>query len=282
MEHRDEFCQGATNPSGRDRAVRELGDAIKTTGSGSPELAASAVSPRQGAESVADGECSEFELAQRGADGDDEAPSDHGLANSSSPTPCPKQVVHGRVRSPGSFVDRAGRAGPALRRRPCRRACWSCCWVWAPAGSVRDHGLLHRGGQAVPQMPPVADLNRLRCALADRLGISGRAVAADVPDHLADPCRHMDSITAPGLVQVNRAPVIKRDGAVACDRGVGVPRHTGPAERSCCHDGPEKPTRQNVLVLGDGCGGAVAARALHKPGSGRGSGRTSLRTIRCR
>lgn len=69
-------------PQGVILRFESSGDGIKTTGprSGSPELAASAVSPRQGAESVSDGERSEFELAKRGADGDDETPSDHGLA----------------------------------------------------------------------------------------------------------------------------------------------------------------------------------------------------------
>ncbi len=48
-----------------------------------------------------------------------------------------------------------------------------------PAAAVRDHGLLDRRGQVVPQMPPVGGLHRLRRAVADRLGIRGRPVAAD-------------------------------------------------------------------------------------------------------
>ncbi|MER7360963.1 hypothetical protein, partial [Nonomuraea dietziae] len=48
------------------------------------------------------------------------------------------------VLAAGSFGERTG-------------ATRACC---VPAAAVCDHGLLHRGGQAVPQMPPVADLHR--------------------------------------------------------------------------------------------------------------------------
>jgi len=84
-----------------------------------------------------------------------------------------EQLVHGRVPGPGPLVDRPHglRRLLRLRRLPRRRS--------SPAGAVRDDGLLHRPAQAVPQVPAVADLHRLGCALADRLGVGGRPVAAD-------------------------------------------------------------------------------------------------------
>ena len=42
-----------------------------------------------------------------------------------------------------------------------------------------DDGSLHRGAQAVPQVPAIADLHRLGRALPDRLGVGSRPVAAD-------------------------------------------------------------------------------------------------------
>lgn len=42
-----------------------------------------------------------------------------------------------------------------------------------------DDGLLHRCSQTVPQVLPVADLHRFGCALSDRFGVGGGAVAAD-------------------------------------------------------------------------------------------------------
>ncbi|GAA3843717.1 hypothetical protein GCM10022226_78360 [Sphaerisporangium flaviroseum] len=67
-----------------------------------------------------------------------------------------------RMLAAGSFGERTGAMGAG----------------GVPASAVGDHGLLHRGGQAVPQMPAVADLYRVRCALADGFGVGGRAVAA--------------------------------------------------------------------------------------------------------
>jgi hypothetical protein len=74
-----------------------------------------------------------------------------------------EQFVHGRVPGPSSLVDRPGRLARAS----------------APAAAVRDDGLFDRPAQSVPQVPAVADLHRGRCALADRFGVGGRAVAAD-------------------------------------------------------------------------------------------------------
>jgi hypothetical protein len=83
-----------------------------------------------------------------------------------------EQFVHGRMPGPGPLVDHPHRSRRLLRLRSPRKLC-------APAGAVGDDGLLHCTAQAVPQVPAVADLHRVWCALADGLGVGSGAVAAD-------------------------------------------------------------------------------------------------------
>jgi hypothetical protein len=74
-----------------------------------------------------------------------------------------EQLTHRGVSRAGPVVDRPGRTR------------WSC----PPAVAVGDDGLLHRAAKRVPQVPMVADLHGIRCALADRFSVRSGAVPAD-------------------------------------------------------------------------------------------------------
>jgi hypothetical protein len=83
----------------------------------------------------------------------------------------------GAFQQPDVLIEQVVDGGvPLSSARGQRRSFGAGCGV--PAGGMCDDALLHRRGQVVPQMPPVAGLDCFRGALADGFGVGGRTIAA--------------------------------------------------------------------------------------------------------
>ncbi|MDQ1013483.1 hypothetical protein QFZ43_000032 [Streptomyces afghaniensis] len=98
-----------------------------------------------------------------------------------------EKVVDQCVVSARPLGEPAGRIRPFIPLVGCR--CGGCLplglrlragrWQVAQARTVGGDGLLHRGGQVLPEVEAVGDLDGLRCGCGGSIGVGAGAVAAD-------------------------------------------------------------------------------------------------------